>query len=826
MRGALDLCRHRYRCRQQWMTIDDGMEMNRTVTKEVRIRGTVQGVGFRPTVWRLARDSQLRGDVCNDGDGVLIRISGLADRVEQFLAQLPTVAPALSRVESIDILPLSAPVGFPDFRIIHSRGGGQKSRVTADAAICTQCRDECLDPGARRYFYPFTNCTHCGPRFSIVRGLPYDRCHTTMADFSLCGPCRSEYDNPEDRRFHAQPIACPACGPRIWLEGDGAGDLPPPGDSEAIIERAVATLNDGGILALRGLGGFHLVCDARNARAVRQLRQRKQRNAKPFALMAPDMAGVERYCQVSAPERQALQSAAAPVVLLTVRSDCPLPDVVAPGSRLLGFMLPYTPLHLMLCRRMGGPLVMTSGNRSGEPQAIDLEQGRALLPDIADLLLLHDRDIANRIDDSVVRVMAGEVRLLRRARGYAPQALELPEDFAGAPQILAYGGELKATFCLLKDGMAIPSQHQGDLENAATLDDFERNLALYRELYDFNPALLAVDMHPEYLSGKLARTNAGEQGLPVCEVQHHHAHIASCLLENRVGIAADPVLGIALDGLGYGADQTLWGGEFLLADYRGFRRLARFSPVAMIGGAQAIQQPWRNTYAHIVAALGWPAFLDAHGDSELAHYLRQKPLTLIEQMLAAGLNVPPASSCGRLFDAVAAALGLARDFAEFEGQGAMALEALVDPAHLEAVLSGREPAYHFAWLEPERSGVPFGLSPAPLWRELLADLEQGVSPQWVAGRFHGGLAMALVSGVERLQRVLAEEGLGFSAVALSGGCLQNRWLLESSSELLAQRGYRCLTQARVPANDGGLSLGQAAVAAARWLHGATKLVGQ
>ncbi|MBV8978643.1 MAG: carbamoyltransferase HypF [Alphaproteobacteria bacterium] len=749
-------------------------------TVAIRVRGTVQGVGFRPTVWRLARAHGLKGDVRNDAEGVLIRAQAPRAHTDAFLLALSNSPPALARIESIEVR-AEPKAEFDGFVILESGEGAVRTNVSADAATCAECLAEIADPNERRYRYPFTNCTHCGPRISIVMRVPYDRAGTTMAPFAMCADCAREYSDPADRRFHAQPIACPACGPKLWIDGKAS--------EPGALDAAIAALRQGQIVALRGIGGFHLACDAANRDAVRRLRERKRRFGKPFALMARDIEVICRFAAVGEQEALLLTSPGAPIAILAATGAGKLPDEIAPGLKTLGFMLPYTPLHRILVEAFDTPLVMTSGNVSQEPQIIDNEEARAKLCGIADLLLLHDREIANRIDDSVVRVMAGRVRMIRRARGFAPAPLAMPPGFEDAPEILAFGGELKSTFCLVKDGRAILSQHQGDLEDAATFDDFQKNLKLYRELYDHRPAIFACDLHPEYLSTKLAKSQA--QGRALEDVQHHHAHVASCLAENGVPLDAPPVLGIVLDGLGFGGDGAIWGGEFLRADYRGTERLAHFKPVAMIGGAQAIREPWRNTYAHLVAAFGREEFETRFGDLELARDLLNRPLDSVDRMLANGINVPAASSCGRLFDAVAAAVGLCRDTALFEGQAAIALEDSI---------AAEEPGYIFDPREPRE-----------LWEAVLSDLQARAPAGAIAARFHFGLADAIA-------RIACEIAPG-DCVVLSGGCFQNRVLLESCIARLERRGFRVLTHADVAANDGGLSLGQAAVAAARALKG-------
>ena len=782
------------------------MEVRQTV--EIRVRGTVQGVGFRPTVWRLACDEGLVGEVFNDGFGVLIRTTGNSDAISQFLTRLHSEAPPLSQIENVETQVLNLQ-DFEDFRIAESVSGENCTRVTPDAAICAACRAEVLDPSERRYGYPFANCTHCGPRFSIVKEVPYDRVNTTMVDFPMCADCHSEYLQPADRRFHAQPIACPACGPTIWLEAIDPSAMPAHPVTTKALDSAIELLRNGAVLAIRGLGGFHLACDATNPEAVQRLRRRKHRYGKPFALMARDLDVIRRYCKLTLAEEELLQSPEAPIVLLSANGAEKLPPGVAPGLSTVGFMLPYTPLHLLITRQIDRPLVMTSGNISDEPQVTRLDTARSGLRGIADAMLMHDREIANRIDDSVVRIVAGRPTVMRRARGYAPSAVPLPDGFADAPDLLAFGGELKATFCLVKDGAAILSQHQGDLEDVSTFEDYQKNLQLYSRIYDHRPSFLVADMHPEYLSAKLARQRAAAESLPLLEVQHHHAHIASCMLENGVALDASPVLGIAIDGLGFGDDGTIWGGEFLLADYRGYRRIGAFKPVAMVGGVQAIREPWRNTYAHLKDGFGWDKFVAGFSKLDLYRYLNTKPLPTIDRMLATGLNVPLASSCGRLFDAVAAALGLCADQAIFEGQGAMELEALAESWRP----STADSPYDFTITESEL----LYLNPLPMWRGLLEDLAGQTTVARMAGRFHYGLAKGIREMVARIRATVTTD-FSLDTVALSGGCFQNKILLEELVRLLEADGLRCLLHAKVPTNDGGLALGQAAIAAARHIE--------
>ena len=628
-----------------------------------------------------------------------------------------------------------------------------------------------------------------------------------MAAFAMCKACSAEYREPMDRRFHAQPIACPECGPKLWLESlDGATPADDP--SLAPLDAAVRQIKDGNILAIRGLGGFHLACDATNPGAVERLRARKRRFGKPFALMARDKSVIQRFASISPLEAELLHNPVAPIVLLRADGPLRLPECIAPGLGTLGFMLAYTPLHKLILEEFDVPLVMTSGNISHEPQVIGNAEARAKLGDVADSLLLHNRDIANRIDDSVVRVMGGLPRTLRRARGFAPSPIALPKSFANAPEILAFGGELKSTFCLIKAGAAILSQHQGDLEDVATFDDYQKNLGLYSELYSCGARVFAADAHPEYLSSKLARERASGGGV-LHEIQHHHAHIASAMAENRRELDAPLVLGVVLDGMGFGTDATLWGGEFLCADYSNFRRLAAFKPVAMIGGVRAVYEPWRNTYAHLLAAFGWEGFQRDFGDLELARYLAGKPRAILDRMLASAVNAPVASSCGRLFDAVAAAAGICPDRVLYEGQAAMEFEDLIsDDARAAAQSRGFYPFRQTL----SKTGLEI-LEPRPMWHALLEDLRSETPASIISARFHLGLAISVAEMAVRLARQSDAEPI--DTVVLTGGCFQNKVLFEACANHLEKNGLTCLSQSQVPMNDGGLALGQAAIAAAR-----------
>lgn len=796
----------------------------------IRVRGRVQGVGFRPTVYRLAQELNLRGEVQNDGQGVVIRLAGWPEAIADFVQQLTTSPPPLARIETLERQPIPVDeITVSNFRITHSVNTIVRTEISPDAATCPECRAEVFDPYSRRYRYPFTNCTHCGPRLSIVRGIPYDRSLTSMASFPLCPDCQQEYEEVSDRRFHAQPIACHRCGPHTWLERRDGKPIHASMFSMLDDVDAVCTLlQQGEIIAIKGMGGFHLACDATQEAAVQTLRQRKHRDHKPFALMARDLEVIERYCWVNHQERDLLESSAAPIVLLSRKAaqvqKGEIAHAVAPDRNTLGFMLPYTPLHHLILKRMDRPIVLTSGNLSDQPQCIDNNEAHQKLAGIADYFLFHNREIVNRVDDSVVRVVDDRPQIFRRARGYAPAPIRLPAGFEQAAPILAMGSELKNTFCLIREGQAILSQHLGDLENAAALEAYQQTLQLYANLFEHQPTAIAIDLHPEYLTSKLGVEMAIARSLPIYQIQHHHAHIAACMAENGLPLNTAPVLGIALDGLGYGEDNTLWGGEFLLADYAHSQRLAHFKPVAMLGGEQAIYQPWRNTYAHLIAAAEirenstgdleaiWQGLQEAYADLELIKFLAQKPLKLLNQMLVKGINSPLASSCGRLFDAVAAAIGICRENCSYEGQGAIALETAATNYlnSAENWLNVRQNAYSLTLKVSDKLPI---LDSGSIWPSVLRDLNQEVEVGAIAARFHLGLAQAIVAMVNALQ-----SNQPFTQIVLSGGVWQNGLLLQQVKEELTQQGFVVLTHQQVPTNDGGLALGQGAIAAARSIH--------
>ncbi|MFT3729982.1 MAG: carbamoyltransferase HypF [Hyphomicrobium sp.] len=789
---------------------------------EIRVRGRVQGVGFRPFVWRSALDLGLSGYVRNDADGVLIRVRGGRSAIEALLKEIRTGAPLLSSVEAIECRAFAG--DLPNtFEIAESASGDSNTEISPDAALCADCARDIFDPFSRRYRYPFTTCTNCGPRLSIVRRVPYDRMTTSMAAFDLCPDCAAEYVDPRDRRFHAESTACHVCGPKARLfRFDGKPFSFDQASMLDDVDAALGLIQRGEIVAIKGLGGYQLACDATRADVVERLRELKHRDRKPFALMARDVEVIRRFANLAPDSEALLDSAAAPIVLLDAHGGKPLPEAIAPGLRTLGFMLPTTPLHALLLRRMGRPVVMTSGNRSDAPQVIYDADARRELSAIATYVLTHDRDILNRVDDSVVRIAAGATRILRRSRGYAPASIRLPRGFEQAPQLFAAGGDLKNTFCFVKAGNAVLSQHIGDLADARTRDDYSKTIGLYRNMTDARPEAIVCDRHPGYHSETRAEDMSRELGIPLIEVQHHHAHIASCLAENGWPLNGGRVLGVALDGLGYGEHGEIWGGEFLLADYTRYERLATFKPVAMIGGDAASREPWRNLYAHLMAEMGWPTFAMNFSDLEILSRLKEKPRTNLDAMLRSGLNSPKASSCGRLFDAVAAAMGLCFERQGYEGEAAAMLESAVDD---DALLNEDEAlAYPFTIPNLKEARLPY-IEPLAVWNAILGDLILKTPVGVMAARFHRGLARAVAAMCVKLAAHDAETGPRFDTVALSGGCFHNRILLEQVIGQLEAAKFKILTQAKVPSGDGGLSLGQAAIAAAQLLDNKNKTAG-
>jgi hydrogenase maturation protein HypF len=745
------------------------------------VTGLVQGVGFRPFVYRTATELGLGGFVANTSTGVTIEVEGWTETLEEFRRRLQEDAPVLARIDSCRAVECAA-TGEHTFRIVASSHDGRaETLISPDVATCDDCLRELFDPNDRRYRYPFINCTNCGPRYTIVESIPYDRPLTSMKIFPMCPDCEREYHDPADRRFHAQPNACPRCGPRLVLhDGESVVEVSDP------IEEVVAALRNGRIVAVRGIGGFHLVVDATNEAAVRELRRRKRREEKPLAVMSPDIESVRKFCELSPDEERLLHEHTRPIVLLRQKEGHPIAPSVALESRYFGVMLPYTPLHHLLLRGNFLALVMTSGNLSEEPIAIGNDEALARLKGIADLFLLHDREILQRVDDSIVRMSAGARRVIRRARGFVPHPLQLPQETAKV--VLACGGELKNTIALTHGKNVFLSQHIGDLDNPLALSFYRETIKHLQRILDIEPELIAYDIHPEYLSTKYAQEL---EGLPKVAVQHHHAHLASVMAENGV---SKRVLGIILDGTGYGTDGTIWGGELLVGDFESFERLVWLEPVPMPGGTAAIKNPWRMALSYLYHTfgdrfLGW----DLPPISHIAPEQREVLLHAIDKRI----NCPLTSSCGRLFDGIASLLGLCHE-AAYEAQAAIRLEMLASTAGAPTTLS-----------EPSKvMDVTLGALPLrPIIEKTVIAIIKGEPREETAFAFHTDLATLWVSAA-----IAAREKTGVNRVALSGGVYQNDVFLRLMVHRLQKEGFSVLTHREIPTNDGGLAVGQAVIA--------------
>jgi len=819
----------------------------------IRVRGRVQGVGFRPWVARLATQLGLGGWVQNDADGVLIALAGDHALRERFVASLLADLPPLAAIQGFSRNACDAgalPDSAHGFHIRHSpESAGRDGRspgatILPDAAVCRECSQELLSPNDRRAGYAFTTCTQCGPRFSIMRALPWDRERTTLAEFELCAPCRREYADATDRRYHAEPIACPTCGPQVSLF---RADRTPLAQTELgalnVIDAAAHLLAQGAIIAVKGIGGFQLLVDATHAAAVVRLRRRKHRPHKPLALMARDLEMVQAYCEVSPEERAALQHSAAPIVLLEARMapaphGAPLSAAIAPtpsaqSVRRYGFMLPSSPLHVLLLRQLAHPVVCTSGNRSEEPQVIDDDAAFTQLGDIADWVLGHDRPIRQRVDDSVARVVNGKLRVARRARGFAPAPLLLPEGFAeiaAREAVFAAGGDAKAAVCLSRRDDLVLGPHLGDVDDASCYAQYIEQSTRLCELLEHRPTRIAADNHPGSRAAGFARALAEQLAVPWEPVTHHHAHFAACLGEHGVARQAPASFGLVLDGIGMGADgHSLWGGELLVGGYAQVERVATLKPVALLGGDRAAREPWRCLYAQLRAACSWRELDARFGRLPCIEQLQSKPIPLLEQMLANGVGAPLASSSGRLFDAVAAALCVSREVQSYEAEAAQQLESLVTPAALEAACAERAHGELYPWrvrsfvatqaqpAEAAHDTPPsWVLDPTEMWIALLSDLACDVDRSLIAARFHVALAEGWARLCEVAAQHLARQGRALQRqVALSGGCLQNAVLQTRLEAELSALGFSTLSHAAVPANDGGLALGQALVSLAR-----------
>ncbi len=775
--------------------------------KRIRVYGIVQGVGFRPFVYRHAHQHHLSGWVCNDAKGVVIEIEGDITQVDSFVSSLIECSPPQSRVERIDTEEI-APESTCDFQILESnRSEGNDSicetSISPDLAFCDDCLREMLDPSDRRFRYPFINCTNCGPRFSIVCGIPYDRPYTTMARFEMCADCRREYEDPLDRRYHAQPIACPVCGPRVWLSHSDGREL----ECSDPVLHCAALLRDGKIAAIKGLGGFHLACDATSETSVRLLRERKHRPRRPLAVMASDLEAIRQLAEIGKEEEDLLSGVERPIVLLKKREDSPLADGVAPGLDEMGVMLPYTPLHVLLCQHAEIPLVMTSGNLSDEPLCIENDEALERLKGIADVFLMHDRDIARPCDDSVMRMWRGQAQFIRRSRGYAPTELRLPEvlkeegNKAGEDRsisILAVGGDLKNTCCLTKRDIAVPSQHLGDLELVVSQEHAERSRRDLATLLAVHPNVIVSDRHPGYVSKRLADEAERELGPPPgmseeivrIEVQHHHAHLAACLAEHG---RDEPAFGLTWDGTGYGDDGAIWGGETLLGDLAGYQRVGCLESIPLVGGDRAVKETWRVGLAWLQKAFS------SDYEALSAKFFKVVPnerLQMVDEALKRGIQSVPCCSMGRLFDAVASLAGIA-DYAGYEGEAAIGLEQAAKRSNpvqpYEITLGG--------------CGDVLQWELGSLITDIVNDRLAQRSPYEIARAFHETLVRYACESISYLT-----ERWGKHPVALSGGCFQNRLLLDGLVTSLEGEGYEVLVHRKIPCNDGGIAFGQAAIA--------------
>ena len=756
------------------------------ITKRAKllIKGIVQGVGFRPFIYNLANTYNLNGWVLNSTEGVDIDIEGNDEDVKEFIESIRKKAPPLAVIDSIDISYLS-PANYKNFIIKSSKEDSNKyMKIAPDISICNDCLTELFNPNDRRYRYPFINCTNCGPRFTIIEGIPYDRKKTTMKSFEMCQLCQNEYDDPSNRRFHAQPNACPNCGPHVSLE-DMEGKI----ECDDPIKKTIELIDQGKIIAIKGLGGFHLACDAENDDAVELLRKRKRRSLKPFAIMCKDIEKVKLICIVNEDEEKLLQSIQKPIVLLKKRSETSISDLVAPNNNYLGVMLPYTPLHYLLLENQFLALVMTSANMSEEPIVIGNDEAKERLKDLADYFLFHNRDIRMRCDDSVARIYDGHTTIIRRSRGYAPYPVDLCFNMK---EILACGAELKNTFCITKDNHAFISHHIGDLQNLSAYNYYLDSIEHYKMLFRINPQILAYDLHPDYLSTKYALSQEGKK---LVGVQHHHAHIASCMAENGLN---EKVIGVAMDGIGYGIDGNIWGCEFLLADYVGFQRCAHLKYLSMPGGDMAVKEPYRMALSYLYDA--FDGEMDKI-DTPFIKRIGDKKIAFIKKMIERNINAPLTSSCGRLFDAVSSLIGI-QDVITYEAQSAIELEMIAEPNVFSR--------YNYEIIDEGTLIIDV----KEMFREIISDLKYGLPKGVISAKFHNTLIDFMITICERIR----EKSEGINKVAISGGVFQNKYLLENTVKLMKHKGFTIYFHKRIPTNDGGISLGQSVIANAQLIE--------
>jgi hydrogenase maturation protein HypF len=749
--------------------------------RKIEIKGIVQGVGFRPTVYRIAKKYNLKGYVFNHSKGVTLDVEGFSNEIDCLLEDLKKNPPPISNIEEISSkkIPIK---NFREFKIIESQEKEEKTTlVSPDMAICKDCRNELLNNKKRRYLYPFINCTNCGPRFTITKELPYDRKNTTMKKFKMCKKCRTEYENPENRRFHAQPNACEDCGPH--LEFLDSKEKKVKGNP---IDKAVRFLKEGKIVAVKGLGGFHLACDAEDKKAIEILRERKKRPYKPLALMAKNISIISKFVHLSSEEKELLQSPRAPIVLLKKKKKCILPENIAPNNNFLGFMLPYTPLHVLLFQGLE-VLVMTSGNKRDEPIVFGNKEAVKRLKDIADCFLVHDRDIWIQADDSIVRVVDGEVLLLRRSRGYAPGPLRSPLE--SEKRIIGFGAHKHNTFSISRGAEIFVSHYIGETDNLETIKAFERGIKHFIDFFDIPPDIAVVDLHPEYEATKFGKKWAEDNNKSLIEVQHHHAHIASCLVDNQLD---EKVIGVAWDGTGYGADGKIWGGEFLIADLKKYERKAHLEYIPLPGGDMAVKEPWRMGTTYLYKTFG-KDFLNL--DIDFVKKLDREKWAVVKNMIDKKVNSPEVSSMGRLFDAVSSIIGL-RDFITYQGQAAIELEMIADEI--------KKGGYEF---DVKRKKPTYLINSTPVVKSIIEDIKNRVPESGISMKFHIGLADLIV----QISELLREE-TDINKVCLSGGVFQNIILRKETSKRLRKEKFKVYNHKNIPPNDGGISAGQVAIA--------------
>lgn len=765
------------------------MELKRVF---VTVKGIVQGVGFRPFVYNLALNNNLKGWVNNNSEGVYIDIEGRDEDINNFIFKLKHTPPPLSKIESLGIENREIAY-FKEFTIKESEKNlGKITLISPDIALCKDCEEDILNPKNKRYFYPFTNCTNCGPRFSIIKSIPYDRDKTTMESFKMCSDCRREYENPLNRRFHAQPNACGSCGPNIYVTDKNGEKLKIASNyivnsseyNEALINWVEKKLGEGSIFAIKGLTGFHLVCDGKNESAVALLRDRKRRPAKPFALIMKDMNVINRYCYVDSKEEEVLTGIRKPIVLVSKKNNL-LPEAIAPTQNTLGVMLPYTPLHKLLFQGNLEVLIMTSANISGLPLEHDNNSALNNLSDLVDYYLMHNRDIHIPVDDSVTRVVQGEESIIRRARGYAPEPLRIKN----IKPILACGPNMKNTFAIAKEEFVFISPHNGDLENLETIDHYERNIKHFQAIFEFKPEFIACDLHPHYGSTRYAKS----LNLPLVEIQHHHAHIVSCMVDNDY---KEPVIGVAFDGTGYGTDGRIWGGEFLICDEKNFNRIAHFDYIPMVGGDKAIVEPWRLAVSYLYATAKELGFKEEVIEKILLKIIGNKALTLLP-IIKKNINTIENSSIGRLFDAVSAILGFNHNIT-YEGQAAIELENLL--YHSDPCSS----YYNFKIIKNDET---FIIKPQGIIFDILKDIQSNTDKALISRKFHNTIVKIVHDICIKIRDIK-----NMNTVALSGGVFQNNYLWNKTIEILNNEGFKVLFHKKVPTNDGGIALGQIVIA--------------